>query len=86
MLDKAEDDPQWRQQLLDDPETTMRAANFPEIEILAEMRQEAEEVRGQEEELDTYVNWYGNWRRMRLSPRDLDWIRRGSGKIGGINY
>jgi hypothetical protein len=86
MLDKAEHDPQWRQQLLDDPEATMRAANFPEIERLAEMRQQTEEVRGQYWDDRTYLNWYGRWRTTRLAPWEVDVIQSGAHKIGGVNY
>ncbi len=49
MLDRAASDPQWKQQLLDDPEAAMRAANFPELERVEQMRAGAGEgeVRGQ---------------------------------------
>jgi hypothetical protein len=46
LLDRACSDPIWKQQLLDDPEAALRAANFPEIQRLEEMRQR-EEVWGQ---------------------------------------
>ena len=53
VLDRAASDPQWKQQLLDDPEAAMRTANFPEAQRLEEMRQRAAatqegEVRGQQ--------------------------------------
>ena len=37
VLDKAESNPQWKQRLLDDPETAMREAGFPEVERLREI-------------------------------------------------
>jgi hypothetical protein len=37
VLDKAASDPQWKEQLLDDPEAAMRAANFPETQQLEQM-------------------------------------------------
>ncbi|MDQ3834343.1 MAG: hypothetical protein M3315_12090 [Actinomycetota bacterium] len=39
VLDMAASDPAWRQQLLDDPQAAMRAANFPELKRVEEMRQ-----------------------------------------------
>ncbi len=49
VLDKACSDPQWKQQLLDDPQAAMRAANFPEAQQLEQILQkEAAEVRGQQ--------------------------------------
>jgi hypothetical protein len=52
VLDKAQSDPQWKQQLIDDPEAAMQAAGFPEIQQLGQMQasawpQQGEEVRGQ---------------------------------------
>jgi hypothetical protein len=51
VLDRAASDPQWKQQLLDDPEAAMRAADFPETQQLQQMQQSARsrgaEVRGQ---------------------------------------
>jgi hypothetical protein len=52
VLDRAASDPQWKQQLLDDPEAAMRAANFPELQQVQQMQQSAQasqegEVRGQ---------------------------------------
>ena len=41
VLDKAASDPQWKQQLIDDPEAAMRAANFPEAQQLEQMRASA---------------------------------------------
>ena len=41
VLDKAASDPQWKQQLIDDPEAAMRAANFPEAQQLEQMRTSA---------------------------------------------
>ena len=46
ILDRAASDPTWKQRLLDDPEAAMRAANFPELERVEEMRAGAGEVRG----------------------------------------
>ena len=52
VLDKAANDPTWKQQLLDDPDAAMREANFPEAQQLEEIRLSAEasleeaEVRG----------------------------------------
>lgn len=40
ILDKAANDPQWKQQLLDDPEAAMREANFPEDQKIKQRRQE----------------------------------------------
>ncbi len=45
ILDRAASDPQWKQQLLDDSEAVIEAADFPEIEKLEEMRQSAETSR-----------------------------------------
>ena len=42
ILDKAASDPQWKQQLIDDPEAAMRTANFPELKRVEELRQSAE--------------------------------------------
>jgi hypothetical protein len=39
VLDRAASDPAWKQQLLDDPEAAMRAAGFPEVQRVEEMRQ-----------------------------------------------
>jgi hypothetical protein len=52
VLDRAQSDPQWKQQLLDDPEAAMRSANFPETQQLQQMQASAAssqegEVRGQ---------------------------------------
>ncbi len=53
VLDRAASDPQWKQQLLDDPQAAMREANFPELKRVDEMRkstwssqEEGAEVRG----------------------------------------
>ena len=45
VLDRAASDPLWKQQLLDDSEAVIEAADFPEIERLEEMRQSAETSR-----------------------------------------
>ena len=42
VLDKAANDPTWKQQLLDDPDAAMREANFPEAQQFEEMRLSAE--------------------------------------------
>ena len=41
VLDRAQSDPQWKQQLLDDPEAAMRSANFPETQQLQQMQASA---------------------------------------------
>src|SRR5919199_2719245 len=46
IIDRAASDSAWKQQLLDDPETALREADFPEIEQLQRRRQEQLEVRG----------------------------------------
>jgi hypothetical protein len=43
VLEKAASDPQWKQQLLDDPEAAMRAANFPEAQKVKQRWQEMQE-------------------------------------------
>ena len=57
VLDRAASDPQWKQQLIDDPEAAMRTANFPETQQLQQMQASAGasregEVRGQDFELE----------------------------------
>ncbi len=52
VLERAASDPQWKQQLLDNPEAAMREADFPEARQLRQTRASAEapeedEVRGQ---------------------------------------
>ena len=51
VLDRAANDPLWKQQLLDDPQAALREADFPEARSLQEMRETAEasqaEVHGQ---------------------------------------
>ncbi len=42
VLERAAADPLWKQQLLDDPEATLRVADFPELERVEELRQSAE--------------------------------------------
>ena len=42
ILDRAASDPQWKQQLLDDPNAAMRAASFPEAQSIEEVRQRVE--------------------------------------------
>ncbi len=49
VIDKAASDPEWKQRLLDDPESAMMEADFPEARQLQEMRAslpQEEEVRG----------------------------------------
>src|ERR687886_789988 len=47
ILDRAESDPTWKQQLLNDPDVTLREANFPELKRLDEISQMSEaEVQG----------------------------------------
>ena len=53
VLERAANDPQWKQRLLDDPEGAMREADFPEIRRIEEMHRGAQAategaVRGQE--------------------------------------
>jgi hypothetical protein len=85
MIDKAAGDPLWKQRLLDDPRAA--TAEFPEFALLTEMRQQAEEVRGQQWEArsDPYyeLNWWGKWRTVRLNPVDFDFITSGGSKVGG---
>ncbi len=45
ILDKACGDPTWKQQLLDNTEAALRAADFPETQRLEEMRQREEALR-----------------------------------------
>jgi hypothetical protein len=53
ILDRAASDPAWKQQLLNNPQAALQAANFPELKMVEEMRQRAwgsqvgAEVRGQ---------------------------------------
>jgi hypothetical protein len=51
VLDRAASDPQWKQQLLDDPDITLRESGFPEFQRIEELRQreaqEEAEVTGQ---------------------------------------
>jgi hypothetical protein len=47
VLDKACNDPQWKQQLIEDPELAMREANFPELQQLQQASQLSAEVHGQ---------------------------------------
>jgi hypothetical protein len=53
VLDRAASDPQWKQQLLDDPEAAMREADFPELQRVEEMRQSAGTAR--EVEIEGHV-------------------------------
>jgi hypothetical protein len=59
MLNRAASDPTWKQQLLDDPEAAMRAANFPEIQRLAEMRESVSSTSPTEEVVGHC--WYTSW-------------------------
>jgi hypothetical protein len=59
VLDRATSDPTWKQQLLDDPDTAIGEANFPENQRLNELRQGVEEekeaeVRGQDVALNPH--------------------------------
>ena len=38
VIDRAASDPEWKQRLLEDPETAIREAGFPETERLREMQ------------------------------------------------
>ena len=42
VLNRAANDLQWKQRLLDDPEAAMREANFPETQTIEEMHQRAQ--------------------------------------------
>jgi hypothetical protein len=42
VLDRAASDPLWKQQLLDNPNAAMQEANFPEVQMLEEIRLSAE--------------------------------------------
>ena len=55
VLDKACSDPQWKQQLIEDPELAMRNADFPELQQLQQASQQSGggEVQGQ--------SWGGPW-------------------------
>jgi hypothetical protein len=46
VLERAANDPLWKQRLLNDAPAAMREAGFPEVERLDEIRQQEEEVRG----------------------------------------
>lgn len=46
VLEKAESDPEWKQRLLDDPETTMMEAGFPQVQQ-AQVSEQGYEVTGQ---------------------------------------
>ena len=49
VLDKACEDPQWKQQLIEDPELALREADFPEFKRLQEAAQpDGAGVQGQE--------------------------------------
>lgn len=66
VLDKAASDPQWKQQLIEDPEAAMRAANFPESQQLQRIQQGAQasrggEVRGQSHDWDDDGPWQQQW-------------------------
>ena len=91
VLDKAASDPQWKQQLIDDPEAAVRGANFPEVQQLEQIRasaasQQGEEVRGQFGTLwsdrgsDTWSgssigNWLGPWCSWGCTSFTYDWHR-----------
>ena len=50
VLDKACSDPQWKQQLIEDPQLAMREADFPEhrqIQQAAQQMEQQMEVQGQ---------------------------------------
>jgi hypothetical protein len=42
LLDRAASDPTWKQRLLDDPAVALREANFPEIQQIHRMEEQAE--------------------------------------------
>ncbi len=51
VIDKAASDPEWKQRLLDDPESAMMEADFPEVEHLRQIASpqalQEDEVTGQ---------------------------------------
>jgi hypothetical protein len=47
VLDRACEDPQWKQQLIEDPQLAMRQANFPEAQEIQQVGQQQSEVQGQ---------------------------------------
>src|SRR3954454_10119471 len=63
VLDKACEDPKWKQQLIEDPELAMREANFPEFQQIQQLQQEAE-VTGQ----SRYVYGWG------YNPNEFDCV------------
>jgi hypothetical protein len=52
VLDRACEDPQFKQQLIEDPQLAMRQANFPEAQELQQVAQQQSEVQGQ---------WFPGW-------------------------
>lgn len=44
VLDRAAEDPSWKQLLLDDPEAALMEADFPEVQQLQEMQASSETV------------------------------------------
>src|ERR671932_422200 len=57
MLDRAASDPLWKQQLLDDPDTALRTANFPETQAFDEILQSAGAAREAEAEVLGHINF-----------------------------
>ena len=57
VLDKACSDPQWKQQLIEDPELAMRNANFPELQ---ELQQASQPSGGGEVQGQSWGGW-GGW-------------------------
>ncbi len=61
ILERAANDPQWKQQLLDDSEAALREANFPEIQKLQQIERRVEETRQVESEVSGQAcrwTWY----------------------------
>jgi hypothetical protein len=88
MIDKAGGDPQWKQQLLNEPEAALQAANFPEVQQLEELKGEVLGQGGFGQSFDDQAlfSWWGRWQVVRLSPSEINVISSGSATIGGGYY
>ena len=51
ILDKAANDPEWGRQYVESPDEAMQAANFPEAQKLAEMRQSLKPFNPEDEDV-----------------------------------
>jgi hypothetical protein len=58
VLDRAASDPQWKQQLIDDPEAAIRGAGFPETQQLAQQQAQGGEVLGQHHKSSGGTRWH----------------------------